>query len=310
MSAFSSVTVGVADLDAALGLWTDTFGLQVVAGRDGPDAGLARLWGVSAGRIARQALVATPGKRRGMLHLVQFGDPAPPVRAGARVYDLCPKNLDVYVRDMPTQFAALRAAGRAFRNDAYSDVTAPDGTRFREIHMPAHDEINVVLLEVVGRPLSFSAKGYAGVGPLISIVPDTDRERAFLREVMGLAVLNDNVLGGPQIEKMIGLPRGATLHVSIWGDPHEPLGQLEIVEYRGVAGADLYARARPPALGVLHVSYAVRGLDALRAHLGAASVPFEEHGSLETLVVAGPTISFRSPAGLRIEATEPADHAR
>ncbi len=302
MTPFSTVTVGVASLDEALDLWAGTFGLSVAERRDGPDEALARLWDIEALDISRQALVTTPGETVGRLHLVEFVDPDPPVRAGAAVFDSCPKNLDVYVRDMPAQFAALKAAGTAFRNDTYSDVTAPNGIRFREIHMPAHDAINVVLLELVGKAMTFSDAGYAGIGPLITIVPDAAAEKAFYQGVIGLDILSDNILAGPEIEKMVGLPPGAALNVSIWGKAGVDLGQIEIIEYQGVRGADLYPRARPKALGILHVTYHVAELDALLNRLKAAGTSCEGHGRVDTLAGVGETVSFRTPSGFRIEA--------
>lgn len=47
MKNFSCVTVGVGDLDQALALWQESFGLETVARMDGPDSGLAQLWDFS-----------------------------------------------------------------------------------------------------------------------------------------------------------------------------------------------------------------------------------------------------------------------
>ena len=171
------MTVSVADLDQALGIWSDLFGLDLIGKRDGDDHQLSQAWNLQEGDVRRQALLATGDLRSGMIHLVEFDQPGPSVRAGAQAFDLCPKNLDIYVTDMPARIAELKAAGMHFKNDQYSEITAPDGTVFREIHMPAHDDINIVLLEIMGRDLVFTAKGYAAVGPLIAIVADAAGER-------------------------------------------------------------------------------------------------------------------------------------
>ncbi len=304
LEGWSTVTVGVRDLESALELWVGTFGFHVAELREGPDEDLARLWELDADDIARQALVRCGESRYGMLHLVEFNDPGPPVRQGAQVFDLVPKNLDIYVDDMPRRFAELRTDGRKFRNDNYSEVTAPDGTAFREVHMPSHDEINVVLLEVIGKPRPFSARGFAGIGPLIFIVPDAPAEKSFFADVMRLEKLNDNLLKGPEIERMVGLPPGAGLDVSIWGRSGNDLGEMEIIEYQGVSGRNLYPLARPKALGVLHVSYRVTALQALLGRLQAAGVAVVEHGIVKTMSGEGRTISFLTPAGLRIEVYE------
>jgi hypothetical protein len=66
----------------------------------------------------------------------------------------------------------------------------------------------------------------------------------------------------------------------------------------------LFARTRPPALGTLHVSYRVPDLHRLRERLRRARIPATEHGELSLLYGKGPLISFKSPAGFRIEAQE------
>jgi len=302
MSAWSSVTVGVADLDEALNLWVGEFGLQLIAQREGEDPDLARLWVLEPADIARQALVGTPGEESGHIHLVEFNEPGPAVRAGAQVFDLCPKNLDIYVRDLPERHRELQAAGRQFHTAHYSELTAPNGVRFREIHMPSHDRLNVVLLELLDAELPFTDSGYAGVGPLVLTVDDAEREKSFFSNIIGLDKLSDNILGGPDIEKMIGLPSGAALDVSIWGKSEEPFGQIEIVEYRGVEGADLYPRARPKSRGILHIAYTVRDIDELTALLDRSGIPWTDHGRVDTLPVRGQAIHFQSPAGLRIDA--------
>jgi catechol 2,3-dioxygenase-like lactoylglutathione lyase family enzyme len=302
--AFSSVTVGVADMDGARLLWVDTFGMEVVADLQGPDAGIARLWGIEADDIAQQLLLRTGNSRYGMLHLVEFESPDPPVRRGAAVFDQCPKNLDIYVDDLPKRVAELKAAGRSFRNDNYSEVTAPNGITFREIHMPAHDDINVVLLQVIGRDYPFSAQGYAAVGPLITIVGDADAEKQFYQDVFGLQILSDNVLDGPEIERMVGLPPGAALDVSIWGREDQPMGQMELIDYRGVDGNNLYPLAKPKALGILHITYVTDDLLSFKAHLDGLGIGWSSYGRVDTLMGSGEAISVVSPAGLRIDVQE------
>ena len=304
LSSWTAVTVGVADLDEALALWVGDFGFDVAARRAGPDPGLATLWAIEPADIARQALVRTPGARLGMLHLVEFVEPDPPVRRGAAVFDAVPKNLDVYVTDMPARLDALSRAGRSFRNQEYSEVTAPNGITFREMHMPGHDHVNVVLLEILGSGLTVPGGDFAGVGPLILIVDDAEAEKVFYRDVIGLDLLSDNVLDGPEVERMVGLPKGAALDVSIWGRDGHPFGQIEVIDYRGVDGRSLYARARPKSLGILHVSYEVANLEPIRRRLDDRRIEFSEFGTVETLYGSGPAIAFRSPAGFRVEMHE------
>lgn len=302
IGAFAHATVGVADLTTALAFWTETFGLGIRARRDGADPSLESLWALPAGEVRRQALVSTPGARAGALHLVEFAHPAPPVRTGAAATDRLPKNLDLYTRDLPARHRELEAAGHAFRSP-WGEMPGPDGLRFREVHMAGHDGLNVVLLEIIGpgydTPLS--PRGYAAVGPLVTIVPDMAAESRFYASVLGLDVTLEMLLKGPAIERTVGLPPGAGLDLRVFGDPGEPLGRVEVIEYQGAPGADLYPRARPPATGILHVNYRVEDLGPVRAALAAGGVAWQEHGSVPALYGTGPVLSCRTPAGLRLE---------
>lgn len=305
MQSWHLVTVGVADMAAAEALWRETFGLEVIARRAPGDAALARLFGVTPEAVGAQRVFATPGQPTGRLHLVEFPEPDPPVRAGANAFDLAPKNLDVYVDGLPAREAVLRAAGHAFPAGRHAEVTAPDGTRFRELHMPAHDAVNVVLLEIVGRSRPVTSAGFGAVGPLIVTVPDAGAEQAFAADVLGLGKLSDHRLGGPEIEAMIGLPRGATLDVSIWGDEDAPFGQLEIIEYGGTEGVDRYPRARAPATGILQVRYHAEDLAPVLARLEAADCDCERYAGIDLIDGRGELLRFASPAGLVVDVLAP-----
>jgi hypothetical protein len=119
--------------------------------------------------------------------------------------------------------------------------------------------------------------------------------------MLGLEILSDNLLNGPEIERMVGLPPGAGLDVSVLGHDDEHFGRIEIVEYQGVSGTNLYPKARPKALGTLHVSYVTQDLKPVRSRLGLAGVPITEYGPVSTLFGSGEAIAFASPAGFRIE---------
>jgi catechol 2,3-dioxygenase-like lactoylglutathione lyase family enzyme len=307
MKSWTSVTVSVADLDEALALWSGLFGMTVIETKEGPDSDLANSWNLAAGDIHRQALLATGESRHGMIHLIEFTQPGPSIRGNAQAFDQCPKNLDIYVSDMPARMAELKAAGLQFRNEKYSEITAPDGTVFREIHLPAHDDINIVLLEIIGKELPFTEQGYAGVGPLIAIVADATAERAFYENIMGLEVLNDNILEGPEIEKMIGLPPGSALDVSIWGGADDVMGQMEVIDYRGVEGNDLYPLTQPKHRGILQLSYEVNSLSAFTALLDENDIPWTDLGQRRNLFATGQFIRLQTPAGLKIEAFQRAE---
>ena len=67
-------------------------------------------------------------------------------------------------------------------------------------------------------------------------------------------------------------------------------------------GTNRYPRAKPKALGTLHVSYLLNDVRPLRARLDAADIEVTDYGAVSTLFGAGEAIAFGSPAGMRIEA--------
>jgi hypothetical protein len=85
---------------------------------------------------------------------------------------------------------------------------------------------------------------FLGAGPPVCIVRDPAAGKHFIDAVLGLSLAHNNILEGPEIEEMIGLPAGCALEVSIWAEPGQPLGEVELVTYQGTDGANRYPRAR------------------------------------------------------------------
>ena len=301
-SAWHWVTIGTADMEGALDFWVGRLGFECVARAEGDDPGLREHWAVTDRNVARQAMVRSVGAKNGGMHLVEWDAAADSVRADAQVFDLCPKNLDIYVDDLPVRMAQLAEQGVVFRNEHYSEAVSPDGVHFREIHLAGHDDINIVLLQVIGSDTPIPDSGFYGVGPLVCIVRDPAEEKRFIDTVLGLSLSHNNILEGPEIEKMIGLPTGCALEVSIWAEPGQALGELELVTYQGTDGADLYPRARPGARGVTHLNWQVDDIEALAAHLSAHGVGHSASTINGSLIQSRASLIFHSPAGLRLEA--------
>ena len=301
-SAWHWVSIGTADIGAALDFWVGRLGFECVARAEGDDPGLREHWGLADRQIARQAMVRSAGAENGGMHLVEWDAAADSVRAEAQVFDLCPKNLDIYVDDLPARMAQLVDQGVVFRNEHYSEAVSPDGVHFREIHLAGHDDINIVLLQVIGSDTLIPPTGFSGVGPLVCIVREPKEEKRFYEQVVGLKLSHDNILAGPDIEQMIGLPAGCALEVSIWAEQGQPLGEVELVTYQGTDGADLYPRARPGARGVTHLNWQVDDIEAFAAHLSAHGVSHSVSTINGSLIQSRASLIFHSPAGLRLEA--------
>lgn len=301
LGAWDWVSVGTSDLRAALGFWTEWLGFDCLEHLDGDDPVLRAHWGITDQRIVSQAMVRASGAGVAGVHLIELDPPRDSVRGGAQVFDLCPKNLDIYVDDLPRRMRELKSRGAVFRNADYSEAESPDGVRFREIHLPAHDDLNIVLLQILGSVERFPESGFRGIGPLISIVRDQQAERQFYRDVIGLSLTHDNVLEGPEIERMIGLPAGSSLEVSIWAQPGQSLGEIELVTYRGVSGNDLFAKAVPGARGVTQLNWRVSSCDAWRCWLDHQGIAYRESKIAARLIRSAEVLVLQSPAGLRIE---------
>ena len=304
LGAWHWVSIGTADIAVALDFWVGLLGFECVARAEGDDPGLRDHWGVADCQIARQALVRSPGAGEGAMHLVEWDVVPETVRAGAQVFDLCPKNLDIYVDDLPKRMAELADRGVVFRNEHYSEAVSPDGVHFREIHLAGHDDINIVLLQVIGSDTRFPDSGFYGVGPLVCIVRNPEAEKHFIDTILGLSMTHDNILEGPEIEAMIGLPAGCALEVSIWAEAGQTLGEVELVTYQGTDGADRYLRALPGARGVTHLNWWLDEIEPFAAHLRGKGVPYELSKVGSSLFQSSSCLIFHSPAGLRLEVHE------
>ena len=301
LTAWSWVSIGTSDVAAACHFWVDMLGFECIDRAEGDDPGLRQHWQLTDRQIRRQAMLQSPGAAFGAIHLVEYDTAAATVRQDAAVFDLCPKNLDIYVDDLPLRMAELTARGVRFRNEQYSEAVSPDGVHFREIHLAGHDDINIVLLQIMGDGALPTESGFYGVGPLVCIVEDSAAEKVFYRDVMGLSLAHDNVLAGPEIEQMIGLPAGCALEVSIWAQMGQPLGEVELVTYQGTQGANRYPRAVPGARGVTHLNWWVEDMAAWKDHLVQLNVPFNRSRLSGRLMQSRESVRLHSPAGLSIE---------
>ena len=298
-----SVVVGVENIDEALRLWVGQFGLNIVSERDGIDIDLSRLWQLGENEIVKQALLATPKIDVGKIHLVQFKNPSNPVRENANATDLGPKNLDVTCLDLPGKYNELIELGYKFRSEYVGYQIDSIGADVLEVQMPGHDFTNIIFVEQLGEKIQLSEKGYGGITSLVTIVSDLDKETDFFMDIFSLKEAVSEDLFGEHVEKMIGLPKGGGLRLNLLeGDEIDRYGRVELVSYIGAKKQDnLYAIASPPALGTLHCLFRVEDIEMIKNKLNRRLINYEEHGLLDLIYGRGELISFKSPAGLRID---------
>jgi catechol 2,3-dioxygenase-like lactoylglutathione lyase family enzyme len=274
--------------------------MQVIERRASADPQLAQFWGLDPEGVAEQVLLRTPGVSEGGVHLVRFHAPGAAVREDATPTDLVPKSVDIVVSDIDARYRELTAAGYRFRSAV--GTMKSERVTFREAHMLASDGLNLVMLEVLGAHEPVSERGFGVAPQIVVITPDNERESAFLKSALGLAPISHSRFAGPEVERTIGLPPGAALDVRILGDPQRHYGRLELVQYEGVKSRNLYPRARPPARGMLSVTYLVRDLAEVLVRADPGSVV--DAGVLTTIYGRGRMARLTTPAGLRIELVE------
>ena len=298
-----TIIVGVQNINEAIELWVNQFGLDIVSEREGIDADLSRLWQLEDDEITKQALLATPKIDVGKIHLVQFKNPTTAVRQNANATDLGPKNLDVTCLDLPSKYDELIKMGYQFRSEYVGYQIESIGADVLEVQMPGHDHTNIIFVEQLGEKIQLSKRGYGGITSLVTIVSELDEETDFFMDIFSLKEALSEDLFGEHVEKMIGLPKGGGLRLNLLeGDEIDRYGRVELVAYIGAEKQDdLYKIANPPALGTLHCVFRVEDIDNIKNKLRNRSVSFKEHGLLDLIYGKGEIISFRSPAGLRIE---------
>ena len=298
-----TIIVGVQNINEAIELWVNQFGLEIVSEREGIDTDLSRLWQLEDDEITKQALLATPKIDVGKIHLVQFKNPSTAVRQNANATDLGPKNLDVTCLDLPSKYDELIKMGYQFRSEYVGYKIESIGADVLEVQMPGHDHTNIIFVEQLGEKIQLSKRGYGGITSLVTIVSELDEETDFFMDIFSLKEALSEDLFGEHVEKMIGLPKGGGLRLNLLeGDEIDRYGRVELVAYIGAEKQDdLYKIANPPALGTLHCVFRVEDIDNIKNKLRNRSVSFKQHGLLDLIYGKGEIISFRSPAGLRIE---------
>ena len=298
-----SIVVGVQNIDEATELWVDQFGLDVVSEREGIDSDLSRLWKLKDDEVTKQALLATPKIDVGKIHLVQFKNPSTAVRQNANATDLGPKNLDVTCLDLPSKYDELIEKGYQFRSEYVGYQIESIGADVLEVQMPGHDHTNIIFVEQLGEKIQLSESGYGGITSLVTIVSELDEETDFFMDIFSLKQALSEDLFGEHVEKMIGLPKGGGLRLNLLeGDEEDRYGRVELVAYIGAEMQDdLYKIANPPALGTLHCVFRVEDIVTIMIKLQKRMVHYEEFGLMDLIYGRGEVISFRSPAGLRIE---------
>ncbi|SNT23560.1 hypothetical protein SAMN05443665_102051 [Actinomadura meyerae] len=267
LGAVIEAVVATRDLAASIGFHTRAFGLEVLE----QDAG--------------SALLGVQGSPTGRLRLV--ADPDAPRTPDPRIWDIGPRLLGIYSRDLERTAAAIDAAGGASRDR----VTYPYGaaTLSEFVALGADGVWWTIPRAGAGHRPSPALEGdpdrlHGELHTAVLVPDDHDAAVAFFTGA-GLEVLFSGEMSGEPFDRMTGMPPGAALRLTFLVPPGHAPARLEIMSFTGVDAADL-SGAR---LGLRRLVFAAADPGAALRNLAAAGA--------ERLGAA----AVRGPAGVEIE---------
>jgi catechol 2,3-dioxygenase-like lactoylglutathione lyase family enzyme len=104
------------------------------------------------------------------------------------------------------------------------------------------------------------------------VVSDLERSERFYTELLGFVVTRRALLEGDWIESIVGLA-GVCADV-VYLEPPEGGLRIELLHYRAPKGQALPETAQANTVGLRHVAFRVRGIEAMYERLRAAGVEF------------------------------------
>jgi catechol 2,3-dioxygenase-like lactoylglutathione lyase family enzyme len=103
------------------------------------------------------------------------------------------------------------------------------------------------------------------------VVRDLERSVKFYTEVLGMRETKRAILRGEWIERIVGLAGVEAKVAYVVAPAGEP--RLELLEYRSPSGDSFQAHSRPNTVGLRHVAFRVRSMEAALARLRDHGVP-------------------------------------
>jgi catechol 2,3-dioxygenase-like lactoylglutathione lyase family enzyme len=299
---YDHLYIGVRNIEESLRLWRDVLGFSD-SHRPAVDCrALETLWGLKTNTIDALVLLNTPSAPCGRVMLVDFAETALSVREGAQAFDLCPKNLDINVVNFHDRVAELKAAGYELRSDPV--FYSIEKLEVSEVQVKGCDDVNVVLTEIVGETLALTPRQFGGVTSVVTIVNDIKKEADFYHR-LGFGMLDSHQLKGEKIEKMISLPKGASLNMQLLGNSDHRFGRAELIKYEKASGNNLYPKAAPPAIGFFRGAVIVGNLQACVDNLPKKAINGAKPTKINYLDRQYLTQSVSTPSGFNIDLLEP-----
>ena len=282
VGAMRLATVGVTDMQQALGLFRDIMRLKVE--RRGPvPRALLKAWRVPGTVNAHMAELSCKGYPMGRLRLVEF-DPTPTQKVRLDHGSANPdsgtdvgiKALDFYVADpiLPS-VRKIEAAGYSFRS---RPVKHQIGENISEECLFSGPDGVPILIMVGHKHAASSLRPGSPDGPFseiptISVVAgDLAKTRAFYEGVLGLTATTDAETGDAYrdlVDDLTGVPRGTRVHFLMYTQKGEASGKILLVHFFDRTGKRLTGRMKPGNLGFSLLTHDTDDVNALYTRLRA-----------------------------------------
>ena len=273
---WQEAVISVRDLDAAARLFIEVGGFEALARGQLPGEELA-YWRLGEGVGGDFLLLRAPHSDHGFLRLVRFdGVEQRPIRVGARAWDSGGYfSLMMRAHDLDAVYNDALALGWMAESEPVRFEFGP--SVLANVVLKGPDGINIALYERLAPPLDpfWQFERLSQPFNAMQMVADIDATDAFFTEVLGM----QHFWAGDYLDPApgpnnFGLPQNLATAIPRRTRILEPrsgeTGRLELMQFVGLDGRDLSARAQPPNLGILSVRYPVADADVTLGRIEAA----------------------------------------
>lgn len=300
---YQEAVFSVSDVEEWAEFFETVGGWRTIHDGELDDATLAA-WQLPKGASARQIVVGNPGTVRGFVRLIDFdGVEQEQIRSNAQTWDTGGLfDVNSRIVSMDRKFAEIQARDWQAASDPVQFTFGPFVVKEWLARGP--DGIVIALIERLEPPLEGNPQ-LREMGRLINatqIVADIDAARAFYQDKLGFETYLDH--NGPSKApgpNVLGLPYNLATeiprHVSILHPHGTNEGSVELIEFKGLTGADFSDRAVPPNLGVLTLRFPVNDIAAFSKHAAEndlevavppTAVDMPPYGQVELMAIRGP----------------------
>jgi len=279
-SPVSVVVIGAEDLDASLGFYADTLGLEIKEKRTWQGPEFEKYWSLPPGSSAKCAFVQHGPDPVGRILLMEFDSSERKLARPAEIHRATGLfNLNIYTKDISADHANLAAQGFNFWSAPTANDFGPYVGEIIEVAFDAPDGVVINLIELVtedpktliGQIREYIAEygrtstGFTAVATTSHGVVDMDKAVAFYYDVLNMKLFMESTLEGAETNRTLGLPEDArTGSVFVQGN-HE-YGKIALSSALNYETENIVGSQVPPNIGYLAQSFEVPSLEtAIRA---------------------------------------------